>query len=92
MAGNPNLTLTVYVSGVKKTVTVNPKQKVEQLIREALKEAKVPEPYDLSEWNLRFEKEGEPIPHDEGITKAGIDKDSILFLDADAGGGGSYLR
>ncbi len=81
------ITVTVVVSGAPQTVAINTHERVEHLMREALKEAGIRHP-DLSEWALRKQEGGDPIPPQEKIEAAGIADGSTLFLDPDEGGGG----
>jgi Predicted metal binding domain len=87
IAGDHKFTVTVVVAGVPHEVSVKPNQKVEHLIKEALKEAKIKHP-NLEEWKLRFATGGEAIDPGEKIDKAGITAGSTLFLDPEEGGGG----
>lgn len=87
MPGDHQITVTVVVSGAPLKVVVNRNQKVEQLIREALKEASIPHP-SLDEWTLRFPDGGAAINPSQQIGDAGINDGATLFLDPQEGGGG----
>lgn len=84
---NPNITLTVIVSGQPVSIMVNPHQKVEHLIREALNESgnKGQAP---SEWELRT-ADGMLIDDGATIEDAGIVAGVTLYLSPKAGAGGS---
>lgn len=87
MAKGNHFTVTVIVSGAPQTIVVNPKQQVEQLIKESLRSAGIKQP-DLSEWKLRFAEGGQAIDPDQKIENAGIGNGATLFLDPEEGGGG----
>lgn len=87
MANDHQITVTVIVSGVPQTIEVNANQKVEHLIKEALKAAGIKHP-NLAEWKLRFAEGGPEIDPDEKIKKSGIADGATLFLDPEEGGGG----
>jgi len=84
---NQTLTLTVVVSGAPQTVEVKENQKVEHLMKEALKEAGI-HGANLAEWTLRFAQGGGAIDPGSQIGAAGITDRATLFLDPDEGGGG----
>lgn len=90
MAKGGNIQLIVYVTGAPIPITVNPEQKVEQLIREAFKEAgkKGTEP---SGWALRLPGGGEPLAPGARIRDCGIIDGMELTLDRDEGGGGAVM-
>jgi hypothetical protein len=83
---NP-IELVIVVSGQPTTVKVNPQQKVEQLIHEALQQSgnKGQPP---SEWELR-RSDGGLIDHSGRIDAAGISAGMTLYLSPRAGAGGS---
>jgi hypothetical protein len=87
MAGPHKITVTVVVSGARITVTENTNQKVVHLIREALKQAGIPDP-EIGDWTLRFGDGGGAIDPALRIGEAGIADGATLFLDPDEGGGG----
>jgi hypothetical protein len=87
MAGPHKITVTVVVSGARINITENANQKVSHLIREALKEAGIPNP-SVEDWTLRFGDGGAAINPDLRIDEAGIADEATLFLDPDEGGGG----
>jgi hypothetical protein len=87
MAGGNKITVTVVVSGAPQQVTVNHNQKVEHVIKEALKEAGIGHA-KLEEWTLRFAQGGAAIDPDSKVDAAGIKDGATLFLDPDEGGGG----
>lgn len=87
MAKGNQITITVVVSGAPQTIEVNRNQKVEHLIKEALKEAGIGSP-NLAEWKLRFAEGGQEIDPEIKIEKAGIADGVTLFLDPEEGGGG----
>lgn len=79
--------VTVVVGGRAVEVTVNRRQTVEKLIKEALREAKL-HGADPDEWDLRFES-GQMIDRAQIVAAAGIDNCATLFLDPHEGGGGN---
>jgi len=88
VAGDKQVTVTVVVAGGSpETVTVKESQKVEHLIKEALKEAGIKHP-DLAEWKLRAIEGGPAIDPQEKVKKAGIVEGQTLYLDPEEGGGG----
>lgn len=87
MAGPQNIEVTVVVSGAPLKVSENLHQKVEHLIREALREAGIPHP-NLQDWTLRSAGGGAAIDPDLRIGEAGITHGATVFLDPDEGGGG----
>jgi Predicted metal binding domain/WXG100 protein secretion system (Wss), protein YukD len=90
MAGHHEINVTVVVSGARLSVTGHADQKVEHLIREALREAGIPHP-KVKDWTLRFANGGAAIDPDLHIGSAGITDGAILFLDPDEGGGGEAV-
>jgi hypothetical protein len=78
--------LTVIVSGTSISVTVNPHQKVEQLVREALRESgnqgQSPE-----SWELRRES-GEVLDQNARLGDVGLSDGDILTLQPRVGAGG----
>jgi hypothetical protein len=87
MAGGQNIEVTVVVSGAPLKIRENLHQKVEHLIREALREAGIPQP-NLEDWTLRSADGGAAIDSDLRIGEAGIADGATVFLDPDEGGGG----
>ena len=87
MAKGHQITLQVIVNGAPQTIDVNANQKVEQLIREALRIAGIGSP-NLAEWKLRFAQGGPEIDPRMKIEEAGIADGATLFLDPEEGGGG----
>lgn len=81
------ISLTVVVSGAPEEISVNRHDKVEHLMKNALKKAGI-EHADLNEWALRKQEGGNPIPPSTRISEAGITDGVTLFLDPDEGGGG----
>jgi hypothetical protein len=90
MAGPHEIKVTVVVSGARLSVTGQDDQKVEHLIREALREAGIPNP-KVEDWTLRFADGGAAIDPGLRIDAAGITDGAILFLDPDEGGGGEAV-
>src|ERR1700677_4898984 len=90
VARSHEIAVTVVVSGARLSVTGHNDQKVEHLIREALKEAGIPHP-KVEDWALRFADGGAAIDPDLNIHAAGIPNGAILFLDPDEGGGGEAV-
>ncbi len=90
MAGPHKINVTVVVSGARLSATGNADQKVEHLIREALREAGIPHP-KVEDWTLRFADGGAAIDPDLRIDEAGITDGAILFLDPNEGGGGEAV-
>ena len=86
MAAESKITLTVVVSGTPHQVAINAHQKVSELMRKALQEARIHD-VDLANWTLRFET-GQTISPAERIAEAGISASQTLFLDPAEGGGG----
>ncbi len=88
MAKENEVTVIVIVAGgSSETVTVKESQKVEHLIKEALKDAGIKHP-DLAEWKLRAVEGGPVIDPEEKVKKAGIVEGQTLYLDPEEGGGG----
>jgi hypothetical protein len=87
MAHGGNIDVLVYVTGAPFPVTVNQNQKVEQLIREALKKAGK-QGADPAGWALRLPSGGDPLNPDLRVNEAGITQGMQLSLDRDEGGGG----
>jgi hypothetical protein len=77
----------VVVSGAPQEVQINPEQRVDHLMRQALKQAGIDHP-NLEEWKLRSGQGGAVIDPDQKIEEAGIQPGQTLFLDPDEGGGG----
>ena len=88
MAGNDHITVEVVVSGFEVSVTINPHQSVQQLIRDALKEADQAHGDDLSGWELRTTG-GHAFDPNQTLSAAGIVSGVKLFLNKGAGGGGA---
>ena len=84
---NPNIAVTVVVSGQQTSVTVNPHQKVEHLIKEALHETgnKGQPP---GEWELRT-SDGALIEQAITVEAAKIAAGMTLYLNPRAGVGGT---
>jgi WXG100 protein secretion system (Wss), protein YukD len=80
------ITVTVIVSSVPVTVTLDHNARVEHLVREALKEAGQKDP-DIAEWQLR-NGDSKEFKLDEHLVAAGIVDGETLFLNKGAGGGG----
>jgi Predicted metal binding domain/WXG100 protein secretion system (Wss), protein YukD len=83
-----NIDVIVYVTGAPCPVTVNPNQKIEQLIREALKKAGK-HGADPAGWALRLPGGGDPLDPGRRVGEAGITDGMELSLDRDEGGGGN---
>jgi len=83
---DPNISVTVIVSGQPTTVKVNIHQKVDQLVREALNQSgnKGQPP---SEWELRT-SDGALIEQTLTVEAAGILEGMNLYLNPRAGAGG----
>lgn len=83
---DPNIAVTVIVSGQPTTVKVNIHQKVDQLVREALNQTgnKGQPP---SEWELRT-SDGALIEQTLTVEAAGILAGMTLYLNPRAGAGG----
>lgn len=79
-------TLVIVVSGQATTIRINPQQKVEHLVHEALKESgnKGQPPAD---WELR-RSDGGLIEQAMRIDSAGITDGTTLYLSPRAGAGG----
>jgi hypothetical protein len=86
---DPNISVTVIVSGQPTTVKVNIHQTVDHLVREALNQTgnKGQPP---SEWELRT-ADGALIEQTLTIEAAGIVAGITLYLNPRAGAGGSQL-
>lgn len=84
---DPNITVTVIVSGQPTSVKVNIHQKVEQLVREALNQTgnKGQPP---SEWELRT-SDGALLEQTLTVEAAGIVNGMTLYLSPRAGAGGA---
>ena len=84
---NPNqVSVTVVVSGEDVAVTVNPHQKVAELVREALRESGN-QGQPLENWVLKT-ADGSSIDFNQRIGDAGITEGMKLFLNPKAGEGG----
>ena len=83
---NKKINVTVVVSGQPHAVTVNQNQKLEHLIKEALK-ASGNQGQALSEWELRTE-DGRLLDQDARVDEASITEGMTLFLNPHAGAGG----
>ena len=86
MPSNNQINVTVVVNGKAVPVTVNPNQKLEHLVREALKQAVGPGT-SLDGWLLKS-GEGQQLVLDQRVEDAGIEDGAKLFLNKDEGGGG----
>lgn len=85
-----NLTLVVVVSGQPVSIKANVHQKVEHLVKEALRESgnegQLP-----SQWELR-RSDGGLIEQELSLEAAGITEGMTLYLSPGAGAGGSDLE
>lgn len=84
---DPHLDLIVVVSGSDATVRVNAQQRVEHVIREALRESGTPL-QRLDDWVLTRESDGTPLAHDQRLGDLGLSNGTRLLLTPAAGGGG----
>lgn len=86
MPPDNQIELTVIVSGTSVSVSVNPNQKVEQLIREALRKSgnqgQAPE-----KWELRLES-GEVLDQKTQVGDSGLADGDTLTLQPRVGAGG----
>lgn len=80
------ITVTVVVSGQPVTVHVNTQEKVEQIVRQALRESGN-EGQPPGEWELRT-VDGTLIDQNQRVADAGITNGTTLFLAPRAGVGG----
>jgi len=89
-ASHTELELTIVVSGTPERLKAHPHEKLEHLVREALKRSGN-EGQSPSDWELRTEN-GQLV--DQGLTveQAGITGGETLFLSPKAGAGGSTPR
>lgn len=86
-AENKNrISVVVVVSGEDVAVTVNPHQKVAELVREALRESGN-QGQPLENWVLKT-ADGSSIDFDQRVEDAGITEGMKLFLNPKAGEGG----
>jgi hypothetical protein len=83
---NPKITVSVVVTSVPVDVTVNPHQRIEQLIRDALRKAQQGGG-DIAGWELKTVG-GDRLPPDQRISEHVADGDK-LYLNKNAGGGGA---
>jgi hypothetical protein len=90
MTAETNIALTVVVSGAPQGLKINAHQKVAELMRKALHQAKIPGG-DLAGWSLRFAEGGEAISPEARVAEAGVSAGATLFLDRDEGGGGEAV-
>lgn len=85
---NNHVDLIIVVSGRPEPVRVNPKQKITQLVREALNQTgnhgQPPE-----SWELRTE-DGTVLDQDQTVEHAGLQDGMTLFLSPQAGAGGTH--
>lgn len=81
-----NINITVIVSGQPTSVKVNRHQKVDQIIKEALRETGN-QGQPSSEWELRTSS-GALISLEKDVDDAGITDGATLYLSPRAGAGG----
>lgn len=85
MPANPNIDVSVIVSGEEVLVHVNPHVKVSELVRKALHESGNAG-QQPSDWVLR--SDAGTIDQEQTIAGAGITADMKLYLNPTAGEGG----
>lgn len=83
---NPGITITVVVSGQGVQVSVNPNQKVAQLIKEAL-HVSGNKGQSGEDWELRTAN-GNLLDPDSKVADAAITEGITLYLSPKAGAGG----
>jgi len=88
MPSDPNLNVTVVVSGQPISIKVNVHQKIDHLVREALKETGN-KGQPSSDWELRT-SDGALIEQTLTIEAAGLVEGVTLYLSPRAGAGGQY--
>lgn len=84
---DPHTDLIVIVSGAETAVRVNRQQRVEHVIREALRESGTVVGR-LEDWVLTRESDGSQLPHDARVADLGLLDGDRLLLNPAAGGGG----
>jgi Protein of Unknown function (DUF2604) len=84
---NPNISITVIVSGQPTSVTVNPHQKIDHLIKEALHETGN-KGQPSNDWELRT-SDGALLEQALTVEGAKIVAGMTLYLNPRAGAGGS---
>jgi len=89
-AAHTELELTIVVSGQPERLKARPHEKLEHLVREALKRSDN-EGQPASDWELRAE-DGQLINQEQTVAEAGIEDGQTLFLSPKAGAGGSTPR
>lgn len=86
MSSDKQIDLTVIVSGSAVSVAVNPQQKLEHVVREALRmSGSQGQPPD--QWELRRES-GEVLDQDARVADTGLSDGDVLTLQPRAGAGG----
>lgn len=85
--GDPHIDLIVVVSGTDAAVRINRQQRVEHVIREALRESGTVAPR-LEDWVLSRESDGVPLEHGARVGDLGLTDGTRLLLNPAAGGGG----
>jgi Protein of Unknown function (DUF2604)/WXG100 protein secretion system (Wss), protein YukD len=89
-AAHTELEITIVVSGQPERLKARPHEKLEHLVREALKRSGN-EGQPPSDWELRAE-DGQIINQEQTVAEAGIADGQTLFLSPKAGAGGSTPR
>jgi hypothetical protein len=85
-----NIEITIVVSGQPERLRATEHERLEHLVREALKRSGN-EGQPPSDWELRTE-DGQLLDQDDTVAHAGIVNGQTLFLSPKAGAGGSTDR
>lgn len=86
----PHIEITIVVSGQPERLRVTEHERLEHLVREALKRSGN-EGQPPSDWELRTEG-GQLLNQDEKVAQAGIVNGQTLFLSPKTGAGGSTRK
>jgi hypothetical protein len=89
-AAHTELELTIVVSGQPERLKAHPHEKLEHLVKEALKRSGN-EGQPPSDWELRTE-DGQLIDQQQTVAEAGLTDGQTLFLSPKAGAGGNLAR
>lgn len=84
------LEITIVVSGQPERLKAHPHEKLEHLVKEALKRSGN-EGQPQSDWELRTE-DGHLVNQEQTVAQAGIHDGQTLFLSPKAGAGGDTPR
>ena len=86
-ARHPEIEITIVVSGQPQRLKAKEHEKLEHLVREALRRSGN-EGQPASDWELRTE-DGRLLDQEQTVAEAGIENGQTLFLSPKAGAGGA---